>query len=85
MISQKNGEITKSVLKGYTLRQVGNIYGLSPERIRQITRKTCRKVNFVNFKRAVSSNRSIPAYFIIGGIKELRKHKNYFISLIDLS
>ncbi len=70
MISQRNGEIAKNVLKGYTIMQVGNIYGLSPERIRQITVRTCRKID---------SGMLTGIY----GLKGLRKRKNYYIAMVE--
>ena len=71
----RNEKITILVLKGYTLEQVGMVFGITGERIRQIAFKTCRKVLKAKLK-----NRHVYAWC---GLRDLRKNKNRIISLIE--
>lgn len=64
----RNDIILKSVLKGYTLKQVGLIFNLSGTRVRQI----CNKSAYYHDKKLGR----------FAGIKELRKHKNRLIEII---
>ena len=41
---QRNFKITKAVINGHQYRVVGDAYGLSRERVRQIFRKHLRKI-----------------------------------------
>ena len=71
----RNDKILIFVLKGYTLAQVGSIYNLTRERIKQIAVKTVKKYNSDLYY-------NIKTNFVSGSIKEIRKHKNRLISII---
>jgi len=65
----RNASITVAVLRGWQLRKVGNVFGISPERVRQIVRKIVPKYD-----------KKLSGYLY--GVKEYRKHKNRLISTI---
>lgn len=65
---ERNKEIAVLVLKGYTYKEVGYVFGITGERVRQISMKIYRKM---------------AAKAIKYGIKNLRKSKNRIISLIE--
>ena len=63
----RNDKILIAVLKGYTLLQVGSVFNISANRVRQIARQTVKKHDSNLWNE---------------GIKELRKHKNRLITTI---
>ena len=71
----RNDKILIFVLKGYTLAQVGSIYNLTRERIKQIAVKTVKKHDSNLYY-------DVMAKYKTGSIKEFRKHKNRLISII---
>jgi hypothetical protein len=66
---ERNKAMSISVLKGYTYKQVGMVYGITGTRVRQITMRMICK-NSPRFREGRP-------------IKTLRNYKNGLISLIE--
>jgi hypothetical protein len=73
----RNDKILIAVLRGYTLKQVGIVFQISRERVRQIVSKTVRK-----YDRDIHYSVVIMDHQTRNKIKEFRKHKNRLISII---
>jgi len=71
--TERNNDVTRLVLQGYTLRQVGSVYSISPERIRQIVYVTIRKRSRKFHRRPIK---------IWSSLKEMRENKNRIIEML---
>lgn len=69
---ERNHKILILILKGYTFKQVGFVFGITGARVRQITSMTVRKIDNEIYKDTIRSK-------IYCDVKKLRKHKNKLI------
>lgn len=71
----RNDKILIAVLRGYTLAQVGNIFKITRERVKQVAVKTVCKYDSGLYLKVMEK-------FSTGSIREFRKYKNRLISII---
>lgn len=73
---ERNDKILLCALRGWTLHQIGKIFGITRERVKQIAVKTVKKYDLNLYGSMMSE-------YNTGSIKVLRQNKNRLISLIN--
>ena len=75
---QKELYITTQVILGKTYKEVGEIFSLSDDRIRQISTKTIRKL--ARFKQGRGG--TVPAEYY-NDVKAVRAHQTYWLARVN--